>query len=334
MPRRLLVTAVLIGLCLLVAVGIWKTQNERIAVTSRPRAVMGTDCTLVAIVPRHRRAAAEEALRNAEAVLRQIEGRMSSWIDVSEIGKLNASDAGKQVEISPETRTVLRAARAAFEQTGGAFDTTCRPLIEVWRTAAKKKQLPADDEIAAARSASTWGHFELSPTAVVKRNASARIDLGGIAKGYAIDAAVAVMRAVPIDSGMVDVGGDQRLFGRSIAGKAWPVAVKHPFADGPIVEFTVGEAAVCTSGNYARFFEIDGHRYSHIIDPRTGRPADVVSSVTVVAPTAIEADIWATALSVLGPDGFDRLPEGVHALVINGDDGDVRTFASPDFPSQ
>ena len=124
--RRLLGTAAVIGLCLLVVVGLWHTQNEPIAVTSRPRAVVGTDCTLVAIVPRHRRSAAGEALRNAEAVLRQIEGRMSSWIDVSEIGKLNAGDAEKRVAISPETRYVLQAARDAFDQTDGAFDTTCR----------------------------------------------------------------------------------------------------------------------------------------------------------------------------------------------------------------
>ncbi len=320
----------ILTLIVLVGVGLWKTSGGRnpgrIAVVRQCRAVMGTDCTLVAVVPFRRQADAEALLAEAETTLRAAEARMSTWLADSELGRLNAAAAGKEVPLSPQTLEVLRAAREAHLQTGGAFDVTCRPLIELWRHTACEQAVAhiclKPWELAQARARSNWQLIRLTGTGAVKRTPAVRLDLGGIAKGYAIDRAAEVLRAAGVIGGMVDVGGDLLCFGRPLAGETWPVDVKNPSAPGRLVQLRLREGAVCTSGNYARFTEIAGKRYSHIIDPRTGWPAETALSVTVVAPTAMTADIWATALSVLGPEGFERLPEGVEALMVFGNEHD------------
>ena len=180
-------------------------------------------------------------------------------------------------------------------------------VIELWREAGVSGSLPVADDVKAARAESGWSHFNLSDDGVVKTKAIAKIDLGGIAKGYAIDLAAGAMRACGVEGGMVDVGGDIRCFGRPADADEWIAQVRDPSGVGALGQFRLGQGAVCTSGDYARFVELDGERYSHIIDPRTGLPAKA-SSVTVVAPDAITADTWATALSVLGPVGLERLP--------------------------
>jgi thiamine biosynthesis lipoprotein len=284
---------------------------------------------LVGVTSRYRQAEAVAALTEAEAVLRNLEARLSSWIDASEISQLNAAAAGQTIQLSTTTLDVLRAARRAYVETDGAFDVTCRPLIELWRKAGKLDRLPTAAEIATARSASQWEAIELTETGAVKRRGSARVDLGGIAKGYAIDAAVAALRTAGLESGLVDVGGDERLFGRGVHGEAWPVAIQDPFGSGTLCKMRLDATAVCTSGNYARSIQIGQHRYGHIIDPRTGQPAETAASVTVVARSALLADIWATALSVLGPHGIDRLPAEVDALIVTGGPDDYQMIASP-----
>jgi len=114
-----------------------------------------------------------------------------------------------------------------------------------------------------------------------------------------------------------------------MTGKPWPVDLQNPFGRGRVARLEVSDTAVTTSGNYARYAEIDGRRYSHIIDPRTGRPAEAAASVTILAPEAMTADIWATALGVLGLDGFALLPEGVEALIVIGDEHNYRVYCTP-----
>ncbi len=336
---RLIGGLLILTLIVLVGVGLWKTSGrqapdriatDRIAVVRRCRAVMGTSCTLAAVVPPGEQAHAEEVLQEAEAVLRRAEARMSSWLDDSEIGRLNAAEAGEEVPLSPQTLEVLRIARRANVQTGGAFDVTCRPLVELWREAGKRGVVPSQSELAAARAASNWELIELTDTGATKRRATARVDLGGIAKGWAIDRAVDVLRRANL-GGMVDIGGDLVCFGTPPAGDGWPVEVKDPLGPGHLATLGLPSGAVCTSGGYARFIEIGGKRYSHIIDPRTGRPADAALSVTVIAADAVTADIWATALSVLGPEGLEKLPDGVEAMMMVGPEEDHQTVCTDGF---
>jgi thiamine biosynthesis lipoprotein len=160
-----------------------------------------------------------------------------------------------------------------------------------------------------------------------------RVDLGGIAKGYAVDKAIEAMREARVAGGMVDVGGDLRCFGRPPAGQTWSVQVRDPFASGVLGKFQLKGSAVCTSGGYTRFVEIDGRRYGHIVDPRTGLPVDHVASVTVVAPTALAADVWATALSVHGQRGLEMLPEGAEALLVTGNASAPKLVGNGRFPA-
>jgi len=311
------------GLAVLVGIGLWQTSGGTgrgyVAVVREPVGIMGTSCRLVAVVREGDEEKAEEALAMAQAELSRIEGLMSSWIENSEISRFNAAGARQPVKLSAETLDLLRAARDASEATGGAFDVTCRPLIELWRAAGESGQRPTTAEIAEAQMVTGWLGITLSEHEAIKSSAPIRVDLGGIAKGYAIDRAVEAMREFGVAGGMVDVGGDLRCFGRPPSGHAWGVQVRDPFADRVFGEFSLEEGAVCTSGGYARFTEIEGRRYSHIIDPRRGEPVGHVVSASVVAPTAQTADIWATALSVLGEPGLEELPADVEALLIAGD---------------
>ena len=284
---------------------------------------------LVAVAPH--RETGMQGLREAEAALRRVEGLMSAWIADSEISRLKAAGAGKEVELSAETLDVLRAARQAALDSDGAFDVTCRPLIELWRAAGDRGSGPSEAEIRKARDRCGWDHFDLTGRGLIKRTAEARVDLGGIAKGYGIDLAVLALQQSGASGGLVDVGGDLRCFGESEEGAYWVVELKRPFGDGMLARLRVKDAAVCTSGNYARFVEIAGRRYSHIIDPRSGRPAKAVPSATVLAPSAMTADIWATALSVLGEEGFSLLPRQVEAMIVLGSAEDHRAICTPGF---
>jgi thiamine biosynthesis lipoprotein len=327
--------ALVLILVVLVGIGLWQTAGRRrvnpIVVVRRPPQVMGTACTLAAAVARSDRATAEEALREAERLLRDVEAKMSVWLTDSEISRLNAAAAAQERSLSPPCLDVLRAAKQAAADTQGAFDVTCRPLIALWQQAGRQDRLPTDRQRNAARDASNWKLLELTDTGALKHAAGASVDLGGIAKGYAIDGALRILEQAGVDGAMVDVGGDVACLGRAPDGHEWSVDVKSPFGPAVLARLHVAAGAVATSGNYARYRQIAGRRYSHIIDPRTGRPAEAAESVTVVAPTAMAADVWATALSVLGPDGFGQLPGGFEALMVLGSAEDYQMLSTAGF---
>lgn len=296
---------------------------------------MGTSCRILAVADPEDEAAAQGAVSAAVAEIRRLEGLLSTWIDGSEMSRLNAAPAGLPLEMSEESLTVLRASFEAYRETGGAFDITCKPLIELWREGAKENELPTTGAIEYTRELSQREHFEIRDSGVVKSQASARVDLGGVAKGYAIDRAIEVLQDAGLSGGLVDIGGDLRVFGKSPEGGSWPVQIRSPFtSEGVLATIAVTDAAVCTSGSYARFSEIEGQRYSHIIDPRTGMPADGLPSVTVVAPTAMRADIWATAISVLGNEGLEKLPEGFSARTVQGSALRMSGVTTPGFPPE
>ena len=302
--------------------------------TYRPIGVMGTETVVTVTVEPDGLSRAKRAMRAAEAALRDVEARMSTWIDSTEISLLNAAPAGKVVKLSAPSLAVLRLSRDLARQTDGAFDVTCRPVLQVWKRAGKAKRLPTEAELAEARRHAGWDKLTLAADGASKTSPGAAVDLGGIAKGYAIDRAVEAMQAHKPLGGIVDVGGDVRCFGRRAGGGKWRVGVRDPFdVQSMFVTLAVDEAAVCTSGNYFRFVEIAGKRHSHIVDPRSGLSADAAPSVTVVARSAALADAWATALSVLGPAGLRRLPKGggIEAMIVTGKPGEVTVHMTRGF---
>ncbi len=326
----------------LAALAVWAQRSapekaatqERVAFEATPARVMGTSCRLLAVVGRgegeERRARA--ALADAEAALRGVEARMSTRIDSSPLSRVNQAGAGERVLLPSDVLEVIAAARAAHRETMGAFDATCAPLIALWREAGELGQVPDAAAIARARAASRMDDFASQHDSVTKARASARLDLGGIAKGFGIDAATDAMQRAGVLGGFVDVGGDLRVFGTPPSSERWLVAVRDPHDLGAtLVTIELDEGAVCTSGDYHRFVEIEGRKLSHIIDPRSGWPVATIHSATVRGRSAMTADAWATALSVLGEEGLALLPEGLEAMLVRGDGGALQTTMSSGF---
>jgi thiamine biosynthesis lipoprotein len=297
---------------------------------------MGTGCTLTVVIPREKNTTAHEVLAKAEATLRRIEALMSDYRDDSEVGRLKAASAKQRVALSPETLEVLRSARHFAEVSGGAFDVTAAPLFQLWKRCGKLDRLPTKDELATARAASSWNAFTLLEDGAVKSNSPAEVDLGGIAKGYGIDRAVETMKEAGCVGGLVEVGGDLRCFGTKPGGDPWRIAVRSPSGPQYAGVLEIKSAAVCTSGDFLRFVEIKGKRYSHIIDPRSGMPVDNMPSVTVIAPDTTTADGLATAISVLGPKkGLDlakRFKGAECLLMVRGSDERITLFRTAGFP--
>jgi thiamine biosynthesis lipoprotein len=286
----------------------------------RPKLLLSDDCQILLVMRDDQKEPARVALYQAETALRDVESRITEFADGSETTLLNAAKAGQKVPLSPPTAEVLRSAKDLCAASGGAFDVTIGPLLRLWRQADRDGRLPTADEVAAARKSSTWDQLELLDDGAVKRTDTAAVDLGGIAKGTAVDRATETLLALGAKGGVVRLGGTLRCFGRREDGEAWPVDVLDPFAKNgkALMSLAVGDAAICTYIPYHKYFVIGGRSYSHVLNPATGWPVSGVASATVVAPTAAQAEAWATALCVLGEGGLKLLPAGVEAMLVVG----------------
>lgn len=325
----------LVALALLVVVvGGVRLQRPRrlVEVAAEPTGVMGTACRLIAVAPTA--ALARRGVVEAEAALRRVEALMSNWRPDSDTSRLNAAPVGQSIELAAETATVIQAAEVVRRASDGAFDVACLPLLERWRQAAEDGLPPPPEELARlTRAAGEPFRFELlaNPPRATRLTPLARLDLGGIAKGYGLDQALAALRREGCRGGLVEVGGDVRCFGVRADGALWRLGVQDPWSEGALGALAVTDRAVCTSGTYRRWVTIADRRYGHVIDPRTGQPVANVPSVTVVAPDGLFADAWATALMVLGPAGLTRLPEAVEALLIDTGDGAAELWRTAGF---
>jgi len=261
---------------------------------------LGTDVRLVACA--EGKGEARRMMEAAVAPLRAVEDLMSTYDADSEISRLNRSGAEAAVELSEPTLAVLRKSVEMAELTGGAFDVTYAPLRALWRRAQEDGLPPAQDAVADALAAVGQDKLLFDGQRVSFAASGMEVDLGGIAKGYAIDQAAEAMMGAGVTAGLVDVGGDIRLIGVPEGKGLWRVQVRPVLGVPEDVILTLPACAVATSGDYARGFRVGEQWFSHIIDPRTGWPVEGVPSVTVVAPDAVTADALATALSVMSPD--------------------------------
>jgi thiamine biosynthesis lipoprotein len=277
------------------------------------RAAMGTEFRLVFFAPDAARAA--HAAEAAFARIAALDAALSDYSPESELVRLGELSDGAcptaWTELSPDLAAVLAEAEDVARASGGAFDVSVGSLVELWRRARRQEELPAPERLAAARASVGWRALELdrSRGAARLQLARMRLDLGGIAKGYALDAALAVLTRHGLERALIDGGGDL-LAGAPPPGEAgWRVAIAgldsaDPGADRAAAFVELAHAALATSGDLERSFELDGLRYSHILDPRSGRALTERRLVSVRAPTGMAADAWATALSVLGPEGL------------------------------
>ncbi len=283
------------------------------------------------------RAEADRAMDAAFAAISQVNNLMSLHLRRSEVSQLNRS-AGSECHISRQTSSVLSQALEVSEMTSGAFDVTAGPLIRLWKEGIETRRLPGGEQIAAAKKLVGYRRLTLGPNSAKLAAPGMSVDLGGIAKGYAVDKAVGALRASGIKSALVDAGGDGYALGKQPDGRPWRIAVQDPNRrpGGQLPELLLlSDTAYATSGDYQQYVEIDGLRYAHIIDPRTGQPARVAASVTVIAPNCTTADALATAISVLGPDEGIKLVNTlneVECMIISRDGDQLNVVTSPGFP--
>jgi thiamine biosynthesis lipoprotein len=243
-----------------------------------------------------------------EALLEQINLSMSTYREDSEISRFNKAAPGNWLEVSDDFVEVLSAALAVGNASGGAYDVTVGPLVNLWGFGPGKPVTEPPQEAAIRSLRQQLGQDRLRLDADggrVMKLGDLALDFSSIAKGYAVDRIADWMVQQGMDRFLVEIGGEMRLAGMSARGDPWRIAIEQPESAGRSVARAISltDAAVATSGDYRNFFEKDGRRYSHTIDPRTGYPVSHgLVSVTVVHPSATLADAWATALTVLGPE--------------------------------
>lgn len=287
-------------------------------------------------------AAADRAFAAAFDRIAKLNRVMSDYDAESELSRLSASaGSGRPVSLSDDLFAILTASKHLSATSDGAFDVTVGPLTKLWRRARRQRELPSDERIAEARAAVGDKLLELNrdQQAATLLKAGMRLDLGGIAKGYAADGALQAIRETGITRALVRGSGDI-VAGDPPPGKeGWKVGLAPLDAEATPERFiSITNAAVSTSGDSRQHLVVDGKRYSHIIDPRTGTPVEGRSSVSVIAPTGILADSLASAVSVLGPEAGLKLVEatdGAAALIVSQPSDDVQptTYTSKRFAS-
>jgi thiamine biosynthesis lipoprotein len=271
------------------------------------------------------RPAAAKAFRE----IRRAESLMSAFNPSSDVSRVNREAGVRAVKVSRETCEVLNRALAVSRLSGGAFDVTAGPVTMLWKKALDSRRLPEKGDIGRALQLVGYTLLEVdtSRRLIHLKNRGSSIDLGGIAKGYAADKALSVFRRYGVSSALLDIGGNIAAFGTKPDGGPWMVGIQDPAAERGSFLGAVGVVAkaVVTSGGYEQYMEVGGRRYHHIVDPRTGMPANPgIRSATVIADTGLEADSLSTAAFVLGPRSGAELVEACGAdAVFVGDSGKI-----------
>ncbi len=297
-------------------------------VVKRTQMHMGTLVSVTAVALTHEDA--NKAINAGFMEIKRLEQLLSTWIPTSELSRVNAAAGVMPVSVSPETLTVVQRAMQAAAMTGGGFNIAIGPAVDAWRVT-EGQRIPTASELEALRPLVDLQavYIDARGRTIYLEKIGMRIDVGGIGKGYAADQAVTVMQKAGAVAGVVALSGDIKTFGRLPGGKMFPVGIQHPRQDGAVLAWIdLQDEAISTAGDYERFFERDGVRYHHILDPLTLQPARGCQSVTVIAKEGVWADGLDTGIFVMGPkrgmELVEQLPD-VEAIIV-GHDG--RVFVS------
>ena len=295
----------LVGLLAIVAALTPLTSIHAASLTARPvvfrTQTMGTWATLT-IVTADSAAVADIAYRSL-LVLHHVDSLMSNWTKTSDIARINRDAGRTTVAVHPEVAQVLDVATGVMRDSGGAMDITVEPLVRLWGFLGGPKRVPSQAEIANALESVGPDklQFDAAHQTVRFTTPQTRIDLGGIAKGYAVDRVAEGLARAGVGDALVDLSGNMFAIGHAAGKPDWVVGVRDPSGQHPhLGTIHLHGDAVSTSGNYEQFMDENGKRYGHIIDPRTGWPAEGLASVTVVSKSATTCDAWDTGLFVLG----------------------------------
>lgn len=312
------------------------------AVLELTGATMGTTYNVVAIDTS--RSLREADIQSAiNAALAEVNVQMSNWDSASEISRFNAQQSTDMVSMSPALAKVMRAAEDVHLASEGRFDTTMGPLIELWGFGANGRRFDAPEAARIADATARSGHrntLEIGAGNMRKTQADSQVYLAAIGKGYGADRVGEALQSLGISDYMIEIGGDIFAAGMNPSGLPWQIGVETPqsFTRGVMQVVGISDLGMASSGDYRNYFEVDGERYSHVIDPTTGRPiTHKTASATVLAENGMLADAWATAMLTLGREKGLEIAEqhNIAVMFIDRDpsQSEMRftTFASSQF---
>jgi thiamine biosynthesis lipoprotein len=331
--RQQILFGFVFGICLVVAAFLIGRRTRPVQVDGGYREIMGTFARIVAVAKD-----ATQARNCIEAgfdEMRRIDSLMSDYKADSELSKINREAFVKAVKVSPELFEILQKSVDFSRLSNGAFDITVGPLVDLWRGAGEANTMPDENELASTKARVGYEKLILDTNEQTVRFAvdGMRLDLGGIAKGYAVDKAVEVMQQQGAIAGMGTLAGDIRCFGKPVDNAVWLIGVQDPektnnedlpeFETGQVLMvLKLNDSAVSTSGDYRRFVTVGGKKVSHIIDTNTATGANKLASDTIIAKTAVDTDALSTAVNVLGPEKglalIESLPDVECILITPG----------------
>lgn len=298
------------------------TLNKQ-SVYKKSRALMDTFVTITVVSDSE--AHAESAIDQAFTSIQHFSDMIDFFSEKSELSQINRNAGIKAVTVSPDTLAVINIALQVAEKSGGAFDPTMGPVVKLWDFYAKAK--PSDERIMEKLPLVDYRDVlvDNKKSTVFLKISGMSLDLGGIAKGYAADLASDSLAKSGIRAGLIAAAGDIRSFGVKPDGKPWLIGIQNPrqknSADEIIGTIKLGNEAVSTSGDYQRYFILDGQRYHHLLDPGTGYPSYRCRSVSIIADKGVLADAFSTAIFILGPEKGLELArdEGIHAIIVDNE---------------
>ena len=312
--------ALLIVLCAAFGGCAGVSSGKESTVVTRAQMQMGTLVKITAVA--RNESGAQAAATAGFAEIHRLEELLSTWIPTSELSRVNALAGVMPVPVSHETMTVVQGAIQVAELTDGGFNIAIGPAVDIWNVI-EGRRVPTESELDALRHMVDLHavHVDAQTQTIFLEKAGMRIDVGGIGKGYAADQAVAVMKKAGALAGIVALSGDIKTFGQLPGGRKFPVGIQDPRKEGEVLAFIdLEDEAISTAGDYERFFERDGVRYHHILDPHTLQPARRCQSVTVIAREGIWADGLDTGIFVMGAELGMQLVEAlpdVEAIIVD-----------------
>lgn len=302
---------------------LWTPLIQAQEIFKKPFFLMGCDFEITVVA--QNQSEANRAFDLAESEIIRIENLISSWKSNSQTSSINQNSGLKPVKVDAELIQLIQRSLAISKLTDGAFDISYAAMDRIWQFDGSMNRLPSKTEIEASVRKVGYQNIDinLEENTVFLKEKGMRIGFGGIGKGYAADRAKSILQEKGFDSGIINASGDMIVWGLMPNGNPWKVAITNPLAkEKAFALLAVNNQAIVTSGDYEKYVEIEGERYSHIIDPRNGMPTKGIISVTVLAPQAELADALATSVFVMGSQtGLDRinqLPQ-VECIIVQTD---------------
>ena len=265
----------------------------------------------------------DTGLAECLAEVRRFEQKYSRYLDESIVSKINRSSGRGPIHVDEETLGLLKYASVCYEQSNGLFDITSGVFREIWHLGITR--LPTEAQLGRCLERVGWDKVVLGSDSIELEVIGAQIDLGGVVKEYVVDALMELLKQRGIEHGLINLGGDIGVVGPQADGSAWPIGVVNPFkSEQPIALIRIYRGTISTSGSYERFFEVDGNRFSHLINPKTGWPVEGLMSVSVVAPQSVVSGAMSSiALLHTETDALSLLSESGAGYLAVCQDGEI-----------